>query len=408
MAEKRFVYADNAATTSVHPRVLAEMLPYLGEFYGNPSSLYSKGQQVFTLLEGARARIAAILGCEPKEIYFTGCGSEGDNWAIKGAVDAYLARNKTNTCHVITTKIEHHAVLNTCKALEKKEISVTYLDVDSYGRVNPEDVVKALRDDTCLVAVMYANNEIGTIEPIAEIAKALEEHPVNGKKVLFFTDAVQAVGHVPMNVKELGVDMLSLSGHKFRAPKGIGALYIKGGVVIKSLIDGGGQERGKRGGTENVASIMGLAKALEIANEDMQDDNARLAVLRDELIHRLTTEIPEAMLTGHPTKRLPGTASFVFKYIEGESLLLMLDAEGICASTGSACSSKSLEPSHVLLSIGLPHEIAHGSLRLTLSHETTKEDVDYIIEKVKYVVQTLRSFSPICPKELKQNGASAQ
>lgn len=397
MSEKKFVYADNAATTSVHPRVLAEMLPYLGEFYGNPSSLYSRGQQVFTLLEGARARIAALIGCEPKEIYFTGSGSEGDNWAIKGAADAYMARHKTDTCHIITTKIEHHAVLNTCKALEKKGVAVTYLDVDSGGRVNPDDVAKALRDDTCLVAVMYANNEIGTIEPIAEIAKVLE-----GRKILFFTDAVQAVGHVPIDVKKLGVDMLSLSGHKFRAPKGVGALYIKSGVVIKSLIDGGGQERGKRGGTENVASIMGLAKALEIAHEEMQDDNARLAMLRDELIYRLTTEIPESRLTGHPTKRLPGTASFVFKYIEGESLLLMLDAEGVCASTGSACSSKSLEPSHVLLAIGLPHEIAHGSLRLTLSHETTKEDVDYIVEKVKYVVQTLRNFSPICPKELKQ------
>lgn len=404
MSEKRFVYADNAATTSVHPRVLAEMLPYLGEFYGNPSSLYSKGQQVFTLLEGARARIAAILGCEAREIYFTGCGSEGDNWAIKGAVDAYLQKNKVSTCHVITTKIEHHAVLNTCKALEKKGIAVTYLDVDHDGKVDPDDVIKNLRDDTCIVAVMYANNEIGTIEPIAEIGEKIKQYnEQNKKKVLFFTDAVQAVGHVPVDIKTLHADMLSLSGHKFRAPKGVGALYIKSGVVIKSLIDGGGQERGKRGGTENVASIMGLAKALEIASEEMKDDNARLAMLRDELIYRLTTEIPESQLTGHPTKRLPGTASFVFKYIEGESLLLLLDAEGICASTGSACSSKSLEPSHVLLSIGLPHEIAHGSLRLTLSHETTKEDIDYIVEKVKYVVQTLRNFSPICPKELKQH-----
>ena len=404
MSEKRFVYADNAATTSVHPRVLAEMLPYLGEFYGNPSSLYSKGQQVFTLLEGARARIAAILGCEAREIYFTGCGSEGDNWAIKGAVDAYLQKNKVSTCHVITTKIEHHAVLNTCKALEKKGIAVTYLDDDHDGKVDPDDVNKNLRDDTCIVAVMYANNEIGTIEPIAEIGEKIKAYnEQNKKKVLFFTDAVQAVGHVPIDIKTLHADMLSLSGHKFRAPKGIGALYIKSGVVIKSLIDGGGQERGKRGGTENVASIMGLAKALEIASEEMKDDNARLAMLRDELIYRLTTEIPEAQLTGHPTKRLPGTASFVFKYIEGESLLLLLDAEGICASTGSACSSKSLEPSHVLLAIGLPHEIAHGSLRLTLSHETTKEDIDYIVEKVKYVVQTLRNFSPICPKELKEH-----
>ena len=396
MSGKKIIYADNAATTSVHPRVLAEMLPYLGEFYGNPSSLYSKGQEVNVCIEGARKRIAKIINCEPREIYFTGCGSESDNWAIKGAVDAYMQRYKTDKCHIITTKIEHHAVLNTCKALEKKGVAVTYLDVDKNGSVNPEDVVKNLREDTCLVAIMYANNEIGTVEPIAEIAKLLAD-----KKVLFFTDAVQAVGHIPVDVKKLGVDMLSLSGHKFRAPKGIGALYIKSGVVIKNLIDGGGQERSKRGGTENVASIMALAKALEIANEQMQDDNARLAMLRDELIRRITSEIPESLLTGHPTKRLPGTANFVFKYIEGESLLLMLDAAGICASTGSACSSKSLEPSHVLLSIGLPHEIAHGSLRLSLSHETTLEEVEYIIENVKRVVQTLRNFSPICPKELK-------
>ncbi len=398
MSEKKFVYADNAATTSVHPRVLAEMLPYLGEFYGNPSSLYSKGQETAMLLDGARKRIAKLLGCEAKEIYFTGSGSEGDNWAIKGTVDAYLARKKVSTCHVITTKIEHHAVLNACKSLEKKGIAVTYLDVDKNGMVNPDDVKNAIREDTCLVAVMFANNEIGTIEPIAKIGEIVKSYP----DVRFFTDAVQAVGHVPINIAELNVDMLSLSGHKFRAPKGVGALYIKSGVVIKSLIDGGGQERSKRGGTENMASIMGLAKALEIADSEMKDDNARLCVLRDEMIYRLTHEIPEAILTGHPTKRLPGTASFVFKYIEGESLLLMLDAEGVCASTGSACSSKSLEPSHVLLSIGLPHEIAHGSLRLTISHETTKEDIDYIVEKVKYVVQTLRNFSPICPKELKE------
>lgn len=396
---KRFVYADNAATTSVHPQVLADMLPFLGEYYGNPSSLYSKGQEVLTHLENARKNIASLIGCEPKEIYFTGSGSEGDNWAIKGAVEQYLQKNKTTKCHVITSKIEHHAVLNTCKALEKRGIDVTYLPVDSNGRVNPADVAENLREDTAIVAIMLANNEIGTIQPIEEIGRAIREK--TDKKVLFFTDGVQAVGHIPVDVKKLGVDMLSLSGHKFRAPKGVGALYIKSGVVIKSLIDGGGQERSKRGGTENVASIMALSNALRIATEELLDDNARLAVLRDELIRRITTEIPEAILTGHPTKRLPGTASFVFKYIEGESLLLMLDAEGICASTGSACSSKSLEPSHVLLAIGLPHEIAHGSLRLSLSHENTFEDVEYIVEKVKKVVQTLRNFSPICPKELK-------
>lgn len=388
---KRLVYADNAATTSVHPRVLAHMLPLLGEIYGNPSSLHQKGREALGYINEARATIADILGCDSKEIYFTGCGSESDNWAIKGAVQSYLERNKTDKCHIITTKIEHHAVLHTCKALEKKGIDVTYLDVDENASVKSDDVVKALRDDTALVCIMYANNEVGTIEPIKEITEKVKA--VNSK-ILVFTDAVQAVGHVPINVKELGVDMLSFSGHKFRAPKGVGGLYIKSGVVCKTLIEGGGQEKGKRGGTENMPGICGMAKALEIANEEMQDDNARLAMLRDDLIRRIL-EIPNSRLTGHPTKRLPGTASFTFEYIEGESLLLMLDMMGICASTGSACSSKSLEPSHVLLAMGLPHEIAHGSLRLTLSHETTSEDIDYIVECVTKVVTRLREISPL-------------
>lgn len=388
---KKFVYADNAATTSVHPRVLAEMLPLLGEVCGNPSSLHQKGREAKAYIDTARAKIAAVLGCEAKEIYFTGCGSESDNWAIKGAVQNYLEKNKTDKCHVITTKIEHHAVMHTCKALEKKGIDVTYLPVDSNAMVNPDDVVAAIRDDTALVCIMYANNEVGTIEPIKEITKRVKE--VNSK-ILVFTDAVQAVGHVPVNARELGVDMLAFSGHKFRAPKGVGGLYIKSGVVCKSLIEGGGQEKGKRGGTENMPGIVGMAKALEIANEEMQDDNARLCVLRDDLIRRLL-EIPNSRLTGHPTKRLPGTASFTFEYIEGESLLLMLDMKGICASTGSACSSKSLEPSHVLLAMGLPHEIAHGSLRLTLSHETTQADIDYIVECVTEVVTRLREISPL-------------
>lgn len=388
---KRLVYADNAATTSVHPRVLAHMLPLLGEIYGNPSSLHQKGREALGYINEARQTIAQILGCDAKEIYFTGCGSESDNWAIKGAVQSYLERNKTNKCHIVTTKIEHHAVLNTCKALEKKGIDVTYLDVDENASVNPDDVVEALRDDTALVCIMYANNEVGTVQPIKEITKKVKEA---NSKILVFTDAVQAVGHVPINVKELGVDMLSFSGHKFRAPKGVGGLYIKSGVVCKTLIEGGGQEKGKRGGTENMPGICGMAKALEIANEEMQDDNARLASLRDDLIRRIL-EIPASRLTGHPTKRLPGTASFTFEYIEGESLLLMLDMMGICASTGSACSSKSLEPSHVLLAMGLPHEIAHGSLRLTLSHETTSEDIDYIVECVTKVVTRLREISPL-------------
>jgi len=388
---KRFVYADNAATTGVHPVVLAKMMPLFGEVLGNPSSLHQKGREAKKYIDGAREKIGNVLGCEAKEIYFTGCGSESDNWAIKGAVKAYLDRHEVETCHVITTKIEHHAVLHTCKALEKQGIKVTYLPVDENAMVNPDDVVKAIQDDTALVAVMYANNEVGTVEPIKEITKRVKE--VN-EKILVFTDAVQAVGHLPINVKDLGVDILAFSGHKFRAPKGVGGLYIKSGVIVKTLIEGGGQEKGKRGGTENMPGIVGMAEALVIANEEMQDDNARLAMLRDDLIRRLL-EIPHSRLTGHPTKRLPGTASFTFEYIEGESLLLMLDMMGICASTGSACSSKSLEPSHVLLAMGLPHEIAHGSLRLTLSHETTQSDVDYIVECVKKVIERLREISPL-------------
>ena len=389
--QKRFVYADNAATTSVHPVVLAKMMPLFGEVMGNPSSLHSKGREAKAYIDAARAKIGAILGCEPKEIYFTGCGTESDNWAIKGAVKAYLDRHDVQTCHVITTKIEHHAVLHTCKALEKQGIKVTYLPVDENAMVNPDDVVKAIQDDTALVSIMYANNEVGSVEHIKEITKRVKEA---NDKILVFTDAVQAVGHLPINVKDLGVDMLAFSGHKFRAPKGVGGLYIKSGVVVKTLVEGGGQEKGKRGGTENMPGIVGMAEALAIANEEMQDDNARLAMLRDDLIRRLL-EIPHSRLTGHPTKRLPGTASFTFEYIEGESLLLMLDMMGVCASTGSACSSKSLEPSHVLLAMGLPHEIAHGSLRLTLSHETTQSDVDYIVECVTKVIERLREISPL-------------
>ena len=389
--DKKFVYADNAATTSVHPRVLAEMLPLMGEVCGNPSSLHQKGREALGYINTARERVAKVLGCEAKEIYFTGCGSESDNWAINGTVQNYLERNKTDKCHIITSKIEHHAVMHTCKALEKKGIDVTYVGVDANAMVNPDDVVAAIREDTALVSIMLANNEVGTIEPIKEIAKRVKE--VN-PKIIIFTDAVQAVGHIPVDVRELGVDMLAFSGHKFRAPKGVGGLYIKSGVVCKSLIEGGGQEKGKRGGTENMPGIVGMGKAIELANEEMQDDNARLAVLRDDLIRRLL-ELPNSRLTGHPTKRLPGTASFTFEYIGGESLLLMLDMMGICASTGSACSSKSLEPSHVLLAMGLPHEIAHGSLRLTLSHETTQADVDYIVECVTKVVNRLREISPL-------------
>ena len=389
--EKRFVYADNAATTSVHPQVLAAMLPLLGDVYGNPSSLHAKGREAKAVIDDARLRMANALGCEPRELYFTGCGSESDNWAIKGAVESYLEKNKGKTAHVITTKIEHHAVMHTGKALEKKGVEVTYLDVDQNAMVNADDVAAAIKDNTCLVAVMYANNEVGTIEPIEEIVKKVKA--VNNK-ILVFTDAVQAVGHIPVNVKELGVDMLSFSGHKFRAPKGVGGLYIKSGIVVKNVIDGGGQERGKRSGTENMPGIVGMARALEIANEEIRTDNDRLTALRDDLIKRVL-ELPHSRLTGHPTQRLPGTSSFAFEYVEGESMLLMLDMAGICVSTGSACSSKSLEPSHVLLAMGLPHEIAHGSLRVSLSHETTQEDIDYLADNIKRVINRLREISPL-------------
>ena len=389
--KKRFVYADNAATTCVHPEVLAKMLPLLGDIFGNPSSLHAKGRQAKEMIDEARLGMSKILGCESKELFFTGCGSESDNWAIKGAVESYIEKNGGKMPHIITTTIEHHAVMHTCKALEKKGVEVTWVGVDGDAVVNPDDIVAALRENTCLVAVMLANNEVGTIEPVAEIVKKVRQA---GSKALIFTDAVQAVGHIPVNVKELGVDMLSFSGHKFRAPKGVGGLYIKSGTVIKNLIDGGGQERGKRSGTENMPGIVGMAAALEIADREIKKDNLRLVSLRDQLINRVLA-LPHTRLTGHPTNRLPGTASFTFEYVEGESMLLMLDMAGICVSTGSACSSKSLEPSHVLLAMGLPHEIAHGSLRVSLSHETTQEDIDYLAENIIKVITRLREISPL-------------
>ena len=325
------------------------------------------------------------MGCDAGEIYFTSCGTESDNWAIRGAAYANIKKGK----HLITTKVEHHAVLHTMEALKKEGFEVTYLDVDKYGMVSPESVRDAIRDDTTLVCVMYANNEIGTIMPIAEIAKITKE-----KKVLFFTDAVQAVGHEKINLHELGVDMLSCSGHKINAPKGTGFLYIRKGVGIRNLIEGGGQEKGKRSGTENVAYAVALAKALELACEQMPD-LTRVAAMRDRLIREILEKIPYTRLNGHPTKRLPGNVNISFDFIEGESMILLLDACGINASTGSACSNNSLEPSHVLLSIGLPHEKAHGSLRLSLSHETTDEDVDYILEQLPPIIQRLRDMSPL-------------
>ena len=381
----QMIYADNAATTKVSPEVLEAMMPCFGDVYGNPSSLYSKGQEAQTLLQGAREKIASLLNCKSTEIFFTSCGSESDNWAIKGAALA----NRKKGMHIISTKIEHHAVLHALESLEKQGFEVTYLPVNEEGIVSVEDLKNAIRPDTILVECMYANNEIGTIQPIKEIAAICRE-----KGIICFTDAVQAVGNVAIDLQDLGVDMLALSGHKLHAPKGIGALYIKTGTRVSTLLDGGGQERGRRGGTENVAFAVALAKALELAIEKLPEMD-KVQAMRDRLIDGLLSAIPHSRLNGSRTERLPGNCNISFEFIEGESLILMLDMLGICASTGSACSSKSLEPSHVLLAIGLPHEKAHGSLRLTLSHENTMEEVDYILENVPKVVDRLRQMSPL-------------
>ncbi len=387
--EKRFVYADNSATTPVYPEVLEAMMPAFGAIYGNPSSLYSKGVEAKKIVDESRQKIADILGCKPTEFYFTSCGTESDNWAIKGAAHANATRGK----HLVTTKIEHHAVLHTMNALEKEGFEVTYVAPNTDGIITPESVVAALRPDTTLVAVMYANNEIGTIEPIREISEAVKAYD---KKILMFTDAVQAIGNIKIDVKELGVDMLSLSGHKIHAPKGIGGLYIRSGARVHNFVDGGGQERSRRGGTENVAYIAGLAKALELADKNLAD-MPRVGAMRDRLARGIMEKIPYARLNGTMEHRLPGNVNVAFEYIEGESMLLLLDMAGICSSTGSACSSNSLEPSHVLLSIGVPVEVAHGSLRLSLGRDNTEEDVDYILEVLPNVVKRLRDMSPIYP-----------
>jgi len=389
----RFVYADNAATTPVSAEVFEAMKPCFETVWGNPSSLHTKGREAKKVLDDARARIANVFSCRPDEVYFTSCGSESDNWAIKGAAHRMKAKGRT---HIVTTKIEHHAVLYTCQALEKEGFTVTYVGVDGDGVVNIDELKAAVDDKTALVAVMYANNEIGTVEPIAEITEI-----AHAAGALMFTDAVQAVGNVPIDLSQLKVDMLSLSGHKLHAPKGIGMLFIRKGVFIDNLIDGGGQERRKRGGTENIPYIVGLAKALEVAKEQLPD-LTRVAAMRDRLIEGLT-KIPYSKLNGHRTNRLPGNVNVGFECIEGESMLLLLDMEGICASTGSACSSESLEPSHVLLAIGVPHEKAHGSLRLSISHETTDADIDYILEKVPPVVARLRDMSPLWENVQKSN-----
>ena len=374
------IYMDNAATTRVKPEVLEAMLPYYGEVFGNPSTIYYYGREAHKALDHARQQVAAAIGADKDEIYFTSCGTESDNWAIKGA--AFAHQKKGN--HIITSVIEHHAVLHTCGWLEKHGFEVTYLPVDEYGRVNPADVEKAITDQTILISIMFANNEIGTIQPIAEIAKTARAH-----NILFHTDAVQ----------ELGVDMLSLSGHKFYAPKGVGALYIRRGVRIDTHQHGGAQERGKRGGTENMAQIVGLGKAIELATADVEGHAKKLAHMRDRLIDGILAEIPEVRLNGHRTERLPNNVNVSIRYIEGEALLLRLDLAGIAASSGSACTSGSLDPSHVLLAIGLPHEIAHGSLRLSLGDFNTEHDVDVVLEKLPQIVSTLREMSPLFNQE---------
>lgn len=390
------VYMDNAATTRVTEPVFEAMRPYLCEVYGNPSSVHAFGREALGALDRARAQVAQALGAQPSEIYFTGCGTEADNWAIRGA--AYARKGKGN--HIVTTQIEHHAVLHTCAQLEKEGFEVTYLPVDAMGMVDPESLRAALRPETTLVSIMFANNEIGTIEPIAELCRIAKEHGA-----LFHTDAVQAVGHVPIDVKALGVDMLSLSGHKFHAPKGVGALYLRSGVRIERFLHGGAQERTQRAGTENMASIVGMGKAIELATASLEENAAKLTALRDHMIARLLDEIPYTRLNGHPHKRLPGNVNVCFRFIEGEALLLRLDFMGVAGSSGSACTSGSLDPSHVLLAIGLPHEIAHGSLRLSLSQENTMEEVDYAVDALKQIVSQLRDLSPLYDEFLNKQEA---
>lgn len=382
----KFLYLDNAATTKTAPEVLEAMLPYFTEKFGNPSSVYTFAAGNKEVVDVQRDRIAATLGAKSNEIYFTAGGSEADNWALKATAEAY--RDKGN--HIITTKIEHHAILHTAQYLEKNGYEVTYLDVDGDGKVRLEDLKKAIRPETILISVMFANNEIGTIEPIKEIGQIAHEHGI-----LFHTDAVQAYGQLPINVDECQIDMLSASGHKLNGPKGIGFLYIRKGVKIRSFIHGGAQERKRRAGTENVPGIVGMGTAAKRAADTQEERTANEVEVRDYLIDRVLEEIPYSRLNGHRTDRLPNNANFSFRFIEGESLLIMLDGKGICASSGSACTSGSLDPSHVLLAIGLPHEIAHGSLRLTINEEITKEDIDYVVENLKAIIERLRNMSPL-------------
>lgn len=386
------IYLDNAATTKTAPEVVDAMFPYFSEYYGNASTIYSLGAESKKAMDHARQTIADSLGAKPEEIYFTAGGSESDNWALKATAEAYASKGK----HIITTKIEHHAILHTCEYLEKRGFEITYLNVDRDGLISLDELKAAIRPDTILISVMFANNEIGTIEPIAEIGEIAKEHGV-----LFHTDAVQAYAQVPIHVDEMHIDMLSASGHKLNGPKGIGFLYIRKGVKIRSFVHGGAQERSRRAGTENIPGIVGLGAAVERAMRIMDSKTRKEIELRDYLIGRLENEIPHCWLNGHRTKRLPNNINFSFLFIEGESMLIMLDMKGICASSGSACTSGSLDPSHVLLAIGLKHEEAHGSLRLTLSEDSTKEELDIVAEEVKKIVQRLRDMSPLYEDFLK-------
>lgn len=391
----KIIYLDNAATTQVYPEVLKAMNPYFTQFYGNPSSIYGFAAKAGEAVEKARESLAALIGADREEIYFTGGGSESDNWALKAVAEGYGKKGK----HIITTKIEHHAVLNTCDYLERRGYEITRLNVNGSGMVNPDELKKAIRPDTILISVMAANNEIGTIQPLEKIGKIAKKHGI-----LFHTDAVQAFGHIPLDVDKMQIDLLSASGHKLNGPKGIGILYIRKGIRLPSFIHGGGQEKGRRAGTHNVPGIAGFGKAAELAGKTMEERIAYESGLRDYLIERILKEIPYSRLNGDLKSRLPNNAHFCFRYLEGESLLMLLDRKGICASSGSACTSGSLDPSHVLLAIGLPHEIAHGSLRLTLSEKNTKEEMDYLIEELKKIVKRLREMSPLYEDFIRNGG----
>ncbi len=390
----KLIYLDNAATTRVYPEVVEAMMPYFTDDYGNPSSVYSFSQKSARAVAMARETFARMLNAKAEEIYFTGGGSESDNWALKATAEAYADKGK----HIITTKIEHHAILHTCQYLEKKGYEITYLDVDEYGRVDLNELEAAIRQDTILISVMMANNEIGTIEPISKIGEIAKKFGI-----IFHTDAVQAFGHIEIDVEKMNIDILSASAHKINGPKGVGLMYIRKGLKLRSFIHGGAQERGRRAGTHNVPGIVGFEKAAKIAVSTMDRREAYENALRDYLIERVLAEIPFSRLNGHPKDRLPNNAHFCFKFIEGESMLLMLDRKGICASSGSACTSGSLDPSHVLLAIGLPHEIAHGSLRITISEDNTKDDIDYLVDELKGIVERLRMMSPLYEDALKKN-----